>query len=97
MKLFCAIYAVIAMLGVGSTPIVLIRPIAAAFKRQRGLALGIALTGAGLAGFWVPQLVAIVTEAAGWRAAYLALAGIASATAPIVWLDRKSTSLNTSN
>src|SRR3546814_3681314 len=63
---------------------------AAAFKRQRGLALGIALTGAGLAGFWVPQLVAIVTEAAGWRAAYLALAGIASATAPIVWFGFRS-------
>src|SRR3546814_6639975 len=55
-----------------------------------GLALGIALTGAGLAGFWVPQLVAIVTEAAGWRAAYLALAGIASATAPIVWFGFRS-------
>jgi MFS family permease len=89
-ELFWALYAVIALLGVGSTPIVLIRPIAAAFERQRGLALGIALTGAGLAGFWVPQMVGVVTEAAGWRAAYLSLAGIAIAAAPIVWLGFRS-------
>ena len=88
--LFWALYAVIALLGVGSTPIVLVRPIAAAFEKQRGLALGIALTGAGLAGFWVPQLVAAVTEAAGWRAAYLALAAIATAAAPIVWFGFRS-------
>ena len=84
-ELFWALYAFIALLGVGSTPIVLIRPIAAAFERRRGLALGIALTGAGLAGFWVPQVVAGVTEAAGWRAAYLALAAIAIAAAPVIW------------
>jgi len=88
--LFWALYATIALLGVGSTPIVLVRPIAAAFDKQRGLALGIALTGAGLAGFWVPQLVAAVTEAAGWRAAYLALAAIAIASAPVVWFGFRS-------
>jgi len=87
---FWVLYALIALLGVGSTPIVLVRPIAAAFQRQRGLALGIALTGAGLAGFWVPQVVALVTEAAGWRAAYLALASIAIATAPVVWFGFRS-------
>lgn len=88
--LFWALYTVIALLGVGSTPIVLVRPIAAAFEKQRGLALGIALTGAGLAGFWVPQLVAGVTEAAGWRAAYLALAAVAIVAAPIVWFGFRS-------
>jgi len=89
-ELFWAFYAAIALLGVGSTPIVLVRPIAAVFERQRGLALGIALTGAGLAGFWVPQLVAAVIEVAGWRAAYLALAAIAIAAAPIVWFGFRS-------
>ncbi len=89
-EVFWALYVVIALLGVGSTPIVLIRPIAAAFERRRGLALGIALTGAGLAGFWVPQLVTFVSETAGWRAAYLALAAIAILTAPIVWVGFRS-------
>ncbi len=89
-ELFWLLYGAIALLGVGSTPIVLVRPIAAAFEQRRGLALGIALTGAGLAGFWVPRLVAFVTEAAGWRAAYLALAAVAIFAAPIVWLGFRS-------
>lgn len=87
---FWAFYIVIALLGVGSTPIVLIRPITRAFERQRGLALGIALTGAGIAGFWVPQLVTLVSEWAGWRMAYLALAAIALLAAPIVWFGFRS-------
>jgi MFS family permease len=91
---FWALYFLIAILGIGSTPIILIRPITAAFARHRGLALGIALTGAGLAGFWVPRVVAEVTEAAGWRAAYLTLAAIAIAAAPIVWFGFRSAPLN---
>lgn len=89
-EIFWVMYVIIALLGVGSTPIVLIRPITSTFHRRRGLALGIALTGAGLAGFWVPQVVAGVTQAFGWRIAYFALAGIAIATAPIVWFGFRS-------
>lgn len=79
-------FFIIAVVGVGSTPIVLVRPITAAFDRRRGLALGIALTGAGLAGFWVPNLVTLVINEAGWRAAYWTLAACAAVAAPIVWL-----------
>ncbi|MCP5172344.1 MAG: MFS transporter [Pseudomonadales bacterium] len=78
-------YFLVAVLGVGSTPIVLVRPVATEFQAARGVALGIALTGAGIAGFWVPRLVAHVTADYGWREAYFALAGIAMLTAPIVW------------
>ena len=79
-------YFVIAILGVGSTPIVLVRPITIYFVKARGIALGIALTGAGIAGFWVPRLVATVTELHGWREAYGALALVAILAAPVVWL-----------
>jgi len=82
---FWVAYFVIAVLGVGSTPIVLVRPITTFFVRARGIALGIALTGAGIAGFWVPRLVAVVTEVYGWREAYMALAVIAILAAPVVW------------
>lgn len=82
---FWVAYFVIAVLGAGSTPIALLRPITAGFERRRGLALGIVLTGAGIAGFWVPNLVAEVTERAGWRTAYLALAASAMLAAPLVW------------
>jgi len=82
---FWLAYFCIAILGVGSTPIALVRPITTEFVRARGIALGIALTGAGIAGFWVPRLVAHVAEALDWRAAYLALAGIAVIASPFVW------------
>jgi predicted MFS family arabinose efflux permease len=87
---FWGCYFIIALMGVGSTPIVLVRPIIAAFHERRGLALGIALTGAGIAGFWVPRLVAGVSEVAGWRSAYLAIAAIAALAAPIVWFGFRS-------
>jgi len=82
---FWLAYFFIAMLGVGSTPIVLVRPITAAFDKRRGLALGIALTGAGLAGFWVPNVVTEVSAAFGWRAGYWTIGSLAMLAAPIVW------------
>lgn len=78
-------YFLIAMLGVGSTPIVLVRPITAGFDRRRGIALGIALTGAGLAGFWVPNLVTEVSSSFGWRAGYWVIGSLAMLVAPLVW------------
>ena len=87
---FWIAYAVIAVVGIGSTPIVLVRPISAVFDRHRGLALGIILTGAGLAGFWVPRVVAEVAQSHGWRAAYLVLAIVAMLTAPLVWFGFRS-------
>lgn len=82
---FWLAYFCIAVLGVGSTPIALVRPITTEFVSARGIALGIALTGAGIAGFWVPRVVANVAEALDWRAAYLTLAAIAAIASPIVW------------
>lgn len=80
-----AAFFIVALLGVGSTPIVLVRPITAGFDRRRGLALGIALTGAGLAGFWVPNLTTSVIASHGWRAGYWAIGALAMCAAPIVW------------
>tara|TARA_B100000949_G_scaffold214996_1_gene210920 strand:- start:3078 stop:4304 length:1227 start_codon:yes stop_codon:yes gene_type:complete len=83
---FWVVYFLIAVIGAGSTPIVLVRPVSTLFDKHRGLALGIALTGAGLAGFWVPNLVSYVTASAGWRAAYVMLAATALVAAPVVWI-----------
>jgi len=79
-------YFVIAVVGVGSTPIVMIRPVAGAFDRHRGLAIGIALTGAGIAGFWVPLAATGLIELGGWRAAYAGLGISACVAAPLVYL-----------
>lgn len=87
-------YFLVAVLGVGSSPIALVRPITTEFQAARGVALGIALTGAGIAGFWVPRLVTQVSVSYGWREAYMALAGIAVLASPVVlWGFRRLTPL----
>lgn len=83
-------YFVIAMLGAGSTPIGVVRAITANFDKHRGLALGIVLTGAGLAGFWVPNLVARLIDFSGWRMAYFGLASVALLATPLVWMGLRS-------
>lgn len=82
---FILAYFLIALAGVGSTPIVLLRPITAGFDMRRGIALGIALTGAGLAGTWVPIAVTEATATFGWRAGYWVIAACAVGAAPVVW------------
>ena len=48
--------------------------------------MGVALTGAGIAGFWVPQLVGTLIELRGWRTAMMALGALPCIGAPFVWL-----------
>ena len=79
-------YIVLAIVGVPSTAIIMIRPITSAFDARRGLAMGIAMTGAGVAGFWVPRFVAYLIEIQGWRAAMSGLGVLACLAAPLVWL-----------
>ncbi len=84
------LYFLCALAGAGSTPIVLLRPVSAAFDRQRGLALGIALTGAGLTAFWIPNVITALVANSGWRGAYAGLALIALLIAPVVFLGFRS-------
>ena len=79
-------YIVLAIVGVPSSAINMIRPITAAFDARRGIAMGVALTGAGIAGFWVPQLVGTLIELRGWRTAMMALGALPCIGAPFVWL-----------
>lgn len=79
-------YIVLAIVGVPSTAIIMIRPITSAFDERRGLAMGIAMTGAGVAGFWVPRFVAYMIAAQDWRMAMSALGALACLAAPLIWL-----------
>lgn len=85
-EIFWGFHLAIAMIGAGSTPIVLLRPIAASFDARRGLAMGLALTGGGLAAFWIPITLQPAIAAYGWQAGYLTLAMVSLAAAPLVWL-----------
>jgi MFS family permease len=79
-------YVVLAIAGVPCSAIIMIRPITSTFAARRGIAMGFAMTGAGVAGFWVPQLVAYLIELRGWRTAMVALGSLACIAAPFVWL-----------
>ena len=63
-----------AILGSASSPLAYTRAINAVFNKQRGLALGVALSGAGAAATFGPSLVSSAIDAFGWRCAYYAIA-----------------------
>ncbi len=65
-----AAYGTMALLGAGTIPVTWTREITLNFHRQRGLALGLALTGTGLCGVLVPQYATWLVENYGWRVAY---------------------------
>jgi sugar phosphate permease len=69
------LYALAGLVGVASTPITYGRVVANWFDRKRGLALGLATAGVGLGAFISPPFAQFLLDRAGWRAAYLGLAG----------------------
>ncbi|MGW8203532.1 MFS transporter [Sphingomonas bisphenolicum] len=70
-------YALIALIGAGTSAVTWSCLIAERFSASRGLALGIALSGSGLSAVLMPRLVMLGMAWGGWRTAYLLLAGFA--------------------
>jgi MFS family permease len=60
-------WALLGLVGIGSTPVVFSRAVNMWFVRSRGLALGLMLIGTSVAGFLVPQIARRVVEGLGWR------------------------------
>lgn len=71
---FYAIWALVGMLGIGSTPVTWSRTINMWFFENRGLALGILLLGTSIAGLVVPQIANAVLETASWREVFPVMA-----------------------
>ncbi len=72
--LFYASWLLMSLVGGGTTPVVWTRTVALWFDRGRGLALGLALAGSGIAGIFAPVLTTRAINAWGWQGGYLALA-----------------------
>lgn len=66
-------FALAAILGAGTNPVLWSRAIAGNFDKARGTALGLALVGTALAALGLPNLVTRLVEIGGWR---LALHGV---------------------
>ncbi len=72
--IYYSLWAVIGLVGIGSTPVTWSRAINLWFYKNRGLALGILLLGTSLAAMIVPRFAVEVIEAQGWRAMFAAVA-----------------------
>jgi len=72
---FVILSALMAVLAGASSPLAYTRAVNAVFDKQRGLALGLALSGTGLAAILAPRIISGVIDAYGWRMAYWVLAG----------------------
>jgi MFS family permease len=84
---FYAAWFIIALIGGGTTPVVWTRVVNLWFDRGRGLALGIALAGSGVASMLAPPLLTRVIAEHGWQGGYLAMGGfVAFVAVPLIAL-----------
>jgi MFS transporter, OFA family, oxalate/formate antiporter len=64
---FYALWFLVGLVGIGSTPVTWSRGISLWFVRQRGLALGLMLVGTSAAAYTVPKIANWTIENFGWR------------------------------
>lgn len=73
---FISLYALMGLGAAGQTPLIYAKAISSRFDRQRGLALGIAMSGVGLGATLVPQYAHALIGVLGWRGAYAGLGAL---------------------
>ena len=88
---FYAMWLLLGLVGIGSTPVTWSRAINMWFFRQRGLALGIALLGTSIAALFLPKLTVWAIEVHGWRTMHVIVGALPLLIAlPIgLWLFRE--------
>lgn len=84
--LIYALFIIAGFAGCGVAPVVYARVIVHRFDKHRGLALGIALTGGGLAQIILPQLIRPVVLDLGWRSGWTTIALIGAVGGVLVGL-----------
>lgn len=67
-------FAMAGLLAIGQTPNAYSKAITLWFDRERGLALGIAISGVGLGTVLMPQYASYLLQHVGWRGTYIGLA-----------------------
>ena len=70
LPLWYASWALVAILGAGSLPIIWTGVLNAWFTKHRGKAIGITMAGTGLGAFLLPPVVEFLISNYGWRTAY---------------------------
>jgi MFS family permease len=83
---YYAMYLLLALAGVCTTPASYSRVIVAWFDARRGLALGIVLAGIGVGTAIIPPYIELLTSNFGWRVAFLGVSAlILLVSLPAVW------------
>ena len=79
---YLMLFAIAGIVGSGQSGIGYVKLISQSFDSRRGLALGIAMTGTGVGGLILAQVVRVLLEHAGWR---IGFAGLGAALLVIGW------------
>jgi len=77
---FVGLSIVMSLLGAASSPLAYTRAINTVFNKQRGIALGLVLSGTGIAAAIAPALVSDLIVSSGWRFVYWVLAAFTALT-----------------
>lgn len=81
-----ALWLLVSLVACGTTPAIWARVVSLRFDHGRGFALGLMLTGTGLAAVVAPALLGPVIAAQGWRAGVMTMALIVAAIGiPVSW------------
>jgi MFS transporter, OFA family, oxalate/formate antiporter len=73
---YFAVWLLVGLVGIGSTPVTWTRAVNMWFVAHRGLALGITLVGTSLAALFIPPFALEMIDRFGWRTAYLCIAAL---------------------
>jgi predicted MFS family arabinose efflux permease len=74
---FCVTFFVLGLVANGTAQFAYTRTMLTWFRKHRGFALSLILTGSGVGSIWIPPATQWVISHQGWRAAYVFLGGIA--------------------
>ncbi|WP_411733434.1 MFS transporter [Paeniglutamicibacter sp.] len=87
---FHLLFGLAGLLGAGTTSVVYTKALNSRFFAKRGMALGISLAGLGVAALVLPAFVTTIVQPYGWRAGFLALAGLSLLVIPFVFFGFKT-------
>ena len=76
LTVFYGVYLSMAIAAGGTLPITFTKIVASRFEKNRGLAIGLALSGTGLAGLIVPPFVGYFVNHYGWRAGFVSVGAL---------------------
>jgi len=81
---FYLLFGAVALAGAGSASVTYARVITSCFDQRRGLALGLAMSGVGLAAATIPPLAQWMISQVGWRGAYPGFALLVLSATPVI-------------